>query len=220
MLDLKGLEPVSEMVERFYEGNSEIKVLQLLHTSRESMSEIVAVKKRGRIYSSDEIFGRKEELLKKYSLLDFHLIHSDTRRGVYTALITHIVPHRLRSVLRGLGQSLFLTMPVEITPEGLSVCVLVDEAYMERVLESIRNAKINFQLKHSTAITAVSVEREERRRLLLRYALESGYFETPRKQSTANLARIMNVSPAAASKAIRRAVKEMIAAYLNEDFRT
>lgn len=210
-IDIAGLQPLQKMIGQFYRNNRAIEVLRLLHLSSSSMSEIVRVRRSGKLYSTDDIFGRKRELLQKYSLLDFQLIEADMKRGTYTALITHKLPSKLVPVAREVGKSLFITEPIILGMDAISLTVYAVEEKIPALLEKVKRAGAKFDILYSES----RIRTGGSSTLLLRDAFEHGYFDVPRRVNTRQLAVMKGISAAAVSKSLRRALRKAVKEYIS-----
>lgn len=83
------------------------------------------------------------------------------------------------------------------------------------ILEDLEGRGVEFRVRRVERLRGgrgVLTRRQER---VLWYALVLGYFDYPRRIKTAELARVLGVSPSSLSEIIRRGVKRLLESYFS-----
>ncbi len=218
-LNLDDISPLGELLSRFYMKNSSVEILQTLFISGEMMAEIVKIVRKGDFYTLEDISTRRDELLRKYGLLDFEVIDANPSAGYYTAIIKHRPPVKLSPVLRSLGGSVHLASPLEVRKGSVRMTLFVEKDKAGMLAEELGRQGIQFKINSITEAfgragkgNGVSPSQLS----LVQLANAMGYFEVPRRVTTDEVARIAGVTAPAVSKAIRRVEKSLVERLLRE----
>ena len=78
------------------------------------------------------------------------------------------------------------------------------------VVESLDNSNINYELVWKSAFFEDNKKLSFRELEILKYALEYGYFDSPKKIKLRELAEMLDVSEATASNLIRKALRKVV----------
>ncbi|MBX8636907.1 MAG: helix-turn-helix domain-containing protein [Thermoplasmata archaeon] len=218
-LDLDTIKPLDKLLFRFFINNESIEVMQTLFASEKTMVEMVKIRRSLNFYTPGDIAMKRDELSKKYGLIDFELLEADETSGTYRVIIKHRTPPKLAPLLRDLGDSVFLASPLKIKSGKAPMTLFVDEQNMQKAVERLKEQHVKFSIssvgsvaggkKRTGGMTPVQLS-------LVRMAHAMGYFEVPRKANTEDVAKMAGVTPPAVSKAIRRAERLLIEKMLEE----
>jgi len=218
-LDLETIKPLDTLLSRFFINNASIEVMQTLFASGKTMVEMVKIRRTGNFYSADDISEKRDELSRKYGLIDFELLDADEASGTYRVIIKHRTPPKLAPLLRDLGDSVFLASPLRIKSGKAPMTLFVEEEKLKKAVDRLREQNIKFSIasvksaagakRRPSNMSAVQLS-------LVRMAHAMGYFEVPRKANTEDVAKMAGVTAPAVSKAIRRAERLLIERMLDE----
>lgn len=217
-LDLAAIKPLGELLSKFYRRNRSIELLQTLFISEEFITELVRIRRDSDFYTLEEIAGRRNELLRKYGLVDFEVIAADPSAGYYTAIIKHRTPKKLGPVLKALEGSAYLASPTDIRKGSVLLTLFVDKDKASSLAQTLEGQGIPFRI-HSVADAfggKVAGALSASQLSLVQLANTMGYFDVPRRVSTDDVARIAGVTAPAVSKSIRKVEKMLIEKLLKE----
>ncbi len=218
-LNLEAIAPLGELLSKFYRRNSSMELLQTLFISEDVVAELVRIRRAADFYTVDEIGKRREELMKKYNLLDFEVIDASLTAGSYTAIIKHVMPPKLSPVLKKLGGSVYLASPIGISRGTVTLTLFVEKDKAGSLAELLGQQGIDFRI-HSVTDAFGTGKTENRlsasQLSLIQLASAMGYFDVPRRASTDDVARIAGVTAPAVSKTIRRVEKMLVERLLND----
>ncbi|MEM3852043.1 MAG: helix-turn-helix domain-containing protein [Methanomassiliicoccales archaeon] len=205
-LDLSSLTPLGEIALYFLSKGGHISVRQLLSVTEDEMTEILRIQESGNFHKISEISRRRRALLKKYRLLDFHILEADARHGSYMVFATHQTPPSIIPLAKEIGRSLFIIPPFNLKSTGVEITVLVKGKRSAFIQKMMRDNGLKFELMSIGAIsfengTALSGAQLQ----AIDAACKYGYFEIPRRSSSREIAQKLAISPAAFTKNLRRA---------------
>jgi predicted DNA binding protein len=216
-VDFNSIEPLSSLLDRFFVNNESVTVLQTLFASEKTMVELVEIRRTGRMQSAEDIEKRRLEITEKYGLMDFEILGMDSTEGKYTAIVKHRTPEKISPILRELADATFLASPLKIVGDRALMSVLVEENRVKEMTERLSQQGIYFKIRSIGKPAQSKFQGISSVQLyILKLAKAMGYFDVPRRASTADVARMAGVTAPAVSKAIRRAERTLVERLLEE----
>ena len=192
---------------RFFRNNESLEVLQAF-AAGDAVTQVVRIRRRGRLPPNEKIERRRGELLGRYALRHFEILDRDEGRNEVTALVTWKIPRDVAAIVREFGGEIVPAEPFVIGGEETVVSFYAAEKRLPNVYSLLRDMGVEYQVSSvrrahldGSPLAALT----ERQQALLRLAFRLGYYETPARTSLGRLAGIAGVSRAAVSKTLRRA---------------
>ena len=189
-----------------------IKTFQMLHILRFDSSEVAAI---FRFEAKDESL-KVEELLK--SLLDnfkieYQLLEQD--RGACIFFIKGKPPQS--STGTSVGRGIYPLLPFEVRDGKVRVTLVGDN---EQVKEFLEKSEVNYRVVSLTdakfSLNSPISRLTEKQQEAISLAFKLGYFDTPRKISTDELAQKLGLSSSTLAVHLRRAERRLLVKMLNE----
>ena len=183
-----------------------MEVLETFDIAEEFVTQIVRVRRRGPVPPMADLEARARTWETRYRLSYVQVLRRDPAARTFTVLVKQRTSKALQGILRRLQLEAFPSPPIVLQPDECRVAFCAREDELSRVLQVLREQGLPYEVRsvgpytppEATGLTA-------RQREILRLALELGYYEVPARVSQADLARLLGVSRAAMSKALRRA---------------
>ncbi len=216
-VDFKSIEPLNSLLGRFFINNESITVLQILFASEKIMVELLEIRRSGRMRSAEDIENRRLEISEKYGLIDFEIISMDSTAAKYTVIVKHRTPDKISPILRELAEATFLASPLKIVGDRALMTVFVEESRVKEMTEKLSQQGIYYKIRSIGKPGQLKFEGISSVQLyIVKLAKAMGYFDVPRRASTADVARMAGVTAPAVSKAIRRAERTLVERLLEE----
>lgn len=201
---------------RFFRHNERLEVLQTF-AAGDAVSQIVRIRRRGRLPPTSGIERRRAELADRYTLRHFEVLDRDERAGEVTALITRKISRSLRTLLRELGSEVAPVEPFVVEAEETLVSFVAAEDRIRAVYGLLDDLGVPYAVASARTFRGepgVLADLTERQRALLELAFRLGYYDTPARTTLEWLSGIAGVSRAAVSKTLRRAEARVLATVL------
>ncbi len=125
-----------------------------------------------------------------------------------------------RCTCRIVGLSRYHILRARISNDGRFQITLVTDSKhpLEPLVKQLKNNNVDVTIKSLYDIKRKSDERRItlKQKMVIKYALESGFFDYPRRISINEIARNLNLSPSTVSEIIRRGLKRILNDYYKE----
>lgn len=149
-----------------------------------------------------------EEVLKKLNCYGL----TKTFRDTYLCIINS--NSKLLSIL---SDYIVLNGFIESNKEVWSI-VMSDYRELRSLLRKLNSLNFRFKVTKVVKLKSDSVLTAKQEQII-KYAIESGYYEFPRKITLKELAKRLNISPSNLAEILRRAEKNILEVYIRERLR-
>lgn len=185
-----------------------IESLELLHFLRQNPEEFAAISRVKFKESSSKV----EDLLASGLLIEAQVLEHG-KNGVYT-VFTRGGPS-LSSVLNSLGAgSGYLFLPLEIRDGKIKVSFLGSKRQVKEFLEKIESRRIRYRVVMLTdadfSLDSPLSKLTEKQREVLISAYDHGYYDIPRKITSEQLAKKLNIVNSTLVEHLRKAERRLL----------
>ncbi len=187
----------------------EVELLEVLRLERGWRLELLRVRRRGPLRTTEELERESRRIRALYGLESFELVERRPRTRDYILLVRQRNPERLRGWLSAAAGNVSPTAPFRLTAETTIASFHGEERALRRVVRRLDREQFPYRLVRSSGRpslpdTGPSELTGLQGRMLARAWL-LGYYAVPRRITLTRLARQSGRSAPALGKILRRA---------------
>jgi predicted DNA binding protein len=204
-LDLKSYNPFSSF---FSPGNKDLFIDRIINYDSKRIVYIATLRKGDFVEELGRADRISKRLLEMYGILKFEILDKDASLKIYRVLVNQKLPTIATKLLKKHGGGMFLSPPMALTEDGLRINIIVMKGFLSGVRKFLDESGLDYRILRTKNLTAGYPELSYREKFILEYALESGYFDVPRRKKTEEICNALGTSKSTFSRAIRNAERK------------
>ena len=207
-LDYKTIPEIS----KFRKGDQKILFINnIIYYDEDIICYLASLKKEKFVKEIGKILQESNKVKNKYSIIYLELLKYDARSKTYWVFIKQKLPRLAGKLIREFRGNLFLKPPIILSPSRFEIKFLITEDKIEIFKSFLDNNKLKYKWVKVNRIKIEKEKSKEEAFELLRFALEMGYYENPRRVKADDLAKMLGISKSTFIRKLRNYEKRIIA---------
>jgi len=198
------------LISKFRKGDYKVLYINdIIYYDEHIICYFASLKKERFIKELERILGEGEKVKNKYSIMYFEILKYDARSKTYWVFIKQKLPKLAGKLISKFRGNVFLKPPIVLTPEKFELKFLITDDKIEAFKYFLDINKVRYRW-----VKVNRIKLEERKFSegfeLLRFVLEMGYYENPRKVKAEDLAKMLGISKSTFIRKLRNYEKKII----------
>lgn len=207
----KDLEAAGLISPRIFLHNAKLEILNTFSLDRGLTTMLLRVTRREGAPAVASLESVRRELLERYNLQSFEMLDEDKGGVEFTVLVGQRNSDSLQGMLRELDDRVFPVSPCILEEVTTLFSLCAPEEPLRRALDLLRRVGLQYSVKSITPYRLPAKSPlTSRQASAVDLALELGFFAVPRRTDLRTLSKILQISPVALSKLLRRAEERLL----------